>query len=142
MFANCSNCSLPSRCLCGECPRIYAFPCPWGNEERSGVLRGKGRFREIVTLQQNQSRLAMTHLLLLTIFYFFFSINDYSHILLVIVARRRTNHILVKVRSCLTKHSHSLQKILTLWDKCTCCCVVMVNDDSDITTISAQTIYA
>ncbi len=30
----------PSRSLCGERPRIYAFPCHWGNEERSGVSRG------------------------------------------------------------------------------------------------------
>ena len=32
MSANYSNCPQPSRCPCGERPRIYAFPCLWGNK--------------------------------------------------------------------------------------------------------------
>ena len=42
----------------------------------------------------------------------------------------------------INRRKKTFQKTLTLWDKCTWCGVVMVNDDSDITTISAQTIYA
>ena len=43
-LTNYSNCPQPIRCLCGERPRIYAFPCLWGNKERSGVLRGATNF--------------------------------------------------------------------------------------------------
>ena len=29
---NVKMCPQPSRCFCGERPRMYAFPCLWGNK--------------------------------------------------------------------------------------------------------------